>query len=509
MSLWLSPFRVRTSVRQSRLIGKPRLNLEALEAREVPAQYLVTGISDASGLTPTGGTGSASTPFLVDSLRSAIELANASTGKADTIRFNNELSGAIIVLNPQNPPLTFERGAKTTVDGTDLDIRVDGLGSQRFKRVVNVESGAKADIKNLTIENGIDGSDSPPRDSSAAPITEFGGGGVYNAGRLTLSNVTVTGNQSIASTGGGGGILNAVGATLTLNDSRIQGNQASASFFGATLDGGGILNEGKMTITRSTVNENTATGSGGGIANFGQLTVTTSTISDNQTQQFQGDRAARGEASVAGGGGIFNDGTLSMTNATISRNFSSSAGGGVSNGEGGSAKLLNCTLTQNFAGSIGGGLFVGQLGSGEYFRLRNTIVSGNSGSDESPDDIAAFKLEGSSTVPISATFCLIGTFTPDSFKGVGNIINVNDPMLGDLEDNGGPTLTHLPLADSPVINKGNPSSAGLPGRDQRGFSFYRVRGGRVDIGAVEIQEGSFPGGSSSPPSDSGDDRRYH
>ncbi|MSR52212.1 MAG: hypothetical protein EXS09_02855 [Gemmataceae bacterium] len=96
---------------------------------------------------------------MADSFRSAIELANVSTGKADTIRFDAELTGAVIFLSPGNAPLTFEPGARTTVDGTDLGISVDGMGVERFNRVFNVESGAKADIKNLTIENGILGSD--------------------------------------------------------------------------------------------------------------------------------------------------------------------------------------------------------------------------------------------------------------------------------------------------------------------------------------------------------------
>jgi len=507
MSLWLSRFRFSTSIRQSRSVGRPRLCVEMLEAREVPASYLVTTADDTSGLTPTGGTGTASNPFLVATLRSAIELANASTGRADTIRFDPEMANSIIYLNSINAPLTFERGAKTTVDGTGREITVNGLGFERFKRVFNVESGAKAEIKSLTIENGIDGFDSLSGGMGADPITDFGGGGVYNAGRLTLANVLVTGNQSIAGTGGGGGILNAVGAILTLNDSTVTGNQASGSFRGA-IDGGGILNEGKMTITRSTVSDNSASGSGGGIANFGNLTVTASTLSENRTEQFNENREFRVEASVAGGGGIFNNGTLSMTNATISGNSTQFAGGGVSNGGSGSATLRNCTITENSAGT-GGGIFVGLLNSGEYFRLRNTIVSANFNSSESLDDIFAFQIEGSTKAPISATFCLIGTFTPNSFTGSGNLVNVNDPMLGGLDDNGGPTSTHLPLPGSPVINMGNPSSAGLPGRDQRGFNFYRVRGGRVDIGAVEVQEGSFPGGGLTPPPGSGDDRRYH
>jgi hypothetical protein len=58
-----------------------------------------------------------------------------------------------------------------------------------------------------------------------------------------------------------------------------------------------------------------------------------------------------------------------------------------------------------------------------------------------------------------------------------------DPMLGPLQDNGGPTFTHLPSNNSPTIDAGDPT---LP-TDQRGPGFLRVVNNRVDIGAVEVQ----------------------
>lgn len=63
-----------------------------------------------------------------------------------------------------------------------------------------------------------------------------------------------------------------------------------------------------------------------------------------------------------------------------------------------------------------------------------------------------------------------------------------DPMLGPLQDNGGPTWTHLPLPGSPLIDAGSTDLAldfeGHPlETDQRGFA--RVQHGRVDIGAAE------------------------
>jgi len=68
--------------------------------------------------------------------------------------------------------------------------------------------------------------------------------------------------------------------------------------------------------------------------------------------------------------------------------------------------------------------------------------------------------------------------------GTGNLTG-GDPMLGALADNGGATLTILPLAGSPLINAGNPAAAGAPTTDQRGLA--RISGPRIDIGAVEVQ----------------------
>ena len=66
------------------------------------------------------------------------------------------------------------------------------------------------------------------------------------------------------------------------------------------------------------------------------------------------------------------------------------------------------------------------------------------------------------------------------------------PLLGLLSDNGGPTLSHLPLVGSPAIDMGDPISC--PATDQRGFS--RPRDGDAngsvicDAGAIEVPEPS-------------------
>jgi len=78
-----------------------------------------------------------------------------------------------------------------------------------------------------------------------------------------------------------------------------------------------------------------------------------------------------------------------------------------------------------------------------------------------------------------------GTWTHDP----RDIFGVNNPLIGPLADNGGPTLTHGLLDDSPALDAGNPHIAGTlpPLTDQRQGLYARIVGGRIDIGAFERQ----------------------
>jgi hypothetical protein len=75
--------------------------------------------------------------------------------------------------------------------------------------------------------------------------------------------------------------------------------------------------------------------------------------------------------------------------------------------------------------------------------------------------------------------------------GPGDQINT-DPLLGPLQDNGGPTLTHALLPGSPAINAGDPNFTLPPVYDQRRPNFYRVRDTNIDIGSFEVQAGIGP-----------------
>jgi hypothetical protein len=84
-----------------------------------------------------------------------------------------------------------------------------------------------------------------------------------------------------------------------------------------------------------------------------------------------------------------------------------------------------------------------------------------------------------------------GTTGPGGLlNGPGDIRNT-DPMLGPLQDNGGPTFTCALLPGSPAIDAGDPNFTSPLSYDQRGPGYPRVVNGRVDIGAFEVQPSSY------------------
>jgi CSLREA domain-containing protein len=264
-------------------------------------------------------------------------------------------------------------------------------------------------------------------------------------------------------TGGGangGGLLNY--GMLTMTTSIIRNNVAA--------HGAGILNVGTITLISTTVSLNVAFDDGGGIRNDNVLTVIHSTIGHNT-------------AWSGSGGGIENHGTLALTNSTISGNMAGGFGGGIYNGYGSTASLNNVTLTENAAETddndfgAGGGIHNGSIST---FNIMNTILAGNLGPDASPDCSGTLNSQGYNLIQ-SATGCTLSGDT------TGNVIGAT-PSLGALQDNGGPTLTHALLPNSPAVDAGNPAMPGSGGNaceatDQRGFA--RHQSTPCDIGAYE------------------------
>jgi len=142
-------------------------------------------------------------------------------------------------------------------------------------------------------------------------------------------------------------------------------------------------------------------------------------------------------------------------------------GGGISGG----GTITNSTLSNNYAVLSGGGIEGGAT-------LGNTILNANA-----PENIYGGA--------ISHGYNLSSDDGGGHLTGPGDQINTN-PLLGPLQDNGGPTFTHELLSGSPAIDAGDPNFTPPPYYDQRDPGFWRVRNDRIDIGSFEVQAGTTP-----------------
>jgi hypothetical protein len=190
--------------------------------------------------------------------------------------------------------------------------------------------------------------------------------------------------------------------------------------------------------------------------------------SDGDTNNFPGS-----------GGGIYGGGTIS--NCTISGNSvfgSAYKGPGLGGGiyAVGTVTISDSTFSDNYIISYGNG---GGIYDRATLEIGNTIVN-RTGLGEN-----IFNNGGTLT---SAGYNLSNDDGGGYLNGPGDRINT-DPLLGPLQDNGGPTQTYALLPGSPAIDAGDPSFAPPPWFDQRGPDFYRLRNDRIDIGSLEVQEG--------------------
>jgi hypothetical protein len=288
---------------------------------------------------------------------------------------------------------------------------------------------------------------------------------------LTAALPVLTGNICIQGTGanlltvqGAGGSVFAVdvGANVKLSGLAITGGRGN---------GGGIFNRGILRLNNAAVRGNTAGdptnggGTGAGIRNDvgATLTLNGSTVSGN---------TAIGNLSYAPshGGGIANHGTVTLLNSTVSGNFADQGfGGGISNALDTSVLTLSdSTVSANTATGLNSSGGVDNRGT---LTIRNTIIAGNTGGDLSGD-------------VVSEGYNLFGTTDGGGFAAT-DLLNVA-PMLGLLQDNGGPTATMAPLPGSPAIDRtpGIPD-VNFPATDQRGVP--RPQGALADTGGVEIE----------------------
>jgi hypothetical protein len=412
----------------------------------------------------------------LDSGAGTLRDAIAAAVDGDTIQFDTALNGQTITLT--SGELLIDKSI--TIQGPAIVERSTVGGTPVF-RILHVTPGHTVMIGGLTIRFGF--------------TQEFGAGIFNDDATLTLNNCTVASNFS--ETSGGGISTSGAGATLTIVNSTITDNALpTGDNINSSGNGAGIYNNGTLAIDHSTISGNfflqfdprpILGGDGAGIYSFaGALTISNSTVSGNRANRqaggiFNGGTLEITNSTISGNGaqysagGIQNEGTLVVRNSTVSGNTASykdtGVGGGIVNG--GPLTITHSTFSGNVADGTGGGIY-----NGGTVEIGNSILkAGSQGANISNG--------GSSTVT-SHGYNLSSDDGGGFLSSSGDQINT-DPMLGPLQDNGGPTFTHQLLAVSPGIDAGDPNFTPPPLYDQRGLGYARIFGGRIDIGSFEVQ----------------------
>jgi hypothetical protein len=314
-----------------------------------------------------------------------------------------------------------------------------------------------------------------------------GGLATYHSGvYLSMVGTEISGNYAY---GNGGGLsLYELDSPAELRQVTITDNHADSE--GGAIGGGIAVIGGTegLHIVDSTVSGNTADGGGAGIGLYSGGEGDESVLIERTT--IGKYNVALQEGSVGGGLLVENwYGDVDVVNSTISGNAAFS-GGGVFIEDVNDVQFRHSTIVDNFA-FVGGGIkypgnevILNGAGpafvAGPYYysdvAIDHTIVANNYAGGYGEDLVGPFEVSNS----------LIGDTSSGFIIDRGGNIFDEDPELGDLDDNGGPTETHLPDEDSPVVDAGEDGDAiaEVPDTDQRGED--RVAGSDIDIGSVEL-----------------------
>lgn len=525
------------------------LQVEALETRDMPAVLTVNVLSDDASDTTHLTLREAVAAVNAQSLSglTAAERAEVlgTLGGNDTIRFDAALvsggDGTITLTSAGDTgdfgrsALKLGRSVSIIGPGGDNGITItQNLTGADAMRLFFVASGATVTIQNLTlsggIAQGIDGDDGDALFEDDQFYDQGGSGGglgaggaIFNRGTLNIIGSTLNGNQAFGGNGGDG--ASDYGGTGP-------GSGAPALGDGSTFGGGATFGAGgTATGLNSLVGYGGSFGGGGGGFGYGGGATGTPGKGGFGAGDSGGGGNSPGGGGGAGlGGAIFNaGGVLNLTNSTLAHNQAQGGKGGTS---------LYSTPYDGLGGSgFGAAVFNlnGTVGLTNATLAFNTVVAGtgstNGGAAGTFYNLAYGKLPGD--LPVKASATLINSILTDlvnkqdttqnagdvaaitavmnasnstnilstAATNIGGTINgsflvVADLGLADadLMDHGGPTKTIAIKNTGAAFDAGSDAVVPSPYNlllDQRGNGFPRLRSAHVDIGAFEVQEGSF------------------
>ncbi|MGC3960617.1 MAG: choice-of-anchor Q domain-containing protein [Verrucomicrobiota bacterium] len=369
------------------------------------------------------------------------------------------------------PPLV---GSLAIDAGGTVPFATDQRGFQRlFGSAVDIgavesqDAGLSNNIVMTTANSG-------PNSLRAAIASVPSGGTVIFAPNLSGQTITLTSGQIVLSNSV------TIDASTLANGISINGNASSRIF--QVLNGANVVLNA-LTLTNGYQGTN---GFAGAIANYGTLALNNCTLAGNSVAPFGTGGAIHnvGQLTLSGctlfantgkfAGAINNNAVCTLKNCTFSGNSATVGNGGaIDNAFSATLNILHCTFSGNSSDGYGGAIDNYQ----SQINLTNTIIAGN------PVYEDIYNWSGS-TITAGGSNIVQVLGNEGTVLG-GNSIRAVNPLLGPLANNGGPTLTLLPLAGSPAIDAGVSSAAAGLVIDQRGLA--RVSGSAADIGAVEVQ----------------------
>lgn len=385
------------------------------------------------------------------SLRAAIASANS----GDTI----DLTARNCTISLTSGEIAFTLDDLTiSGPGADLLTIDGGYSSKHYNRIFNHGGAGTLSISGVSLTDA----------KYTTLHSNFAKGGcILSSGEVSVVNSTIShcftqaANNFIASGAG----INAAGGVI-LRDSIVTGNLADAGSVAVGAGwGAGIYCHGNFTAKYSTISDNNTflgsdSNSGGVRVSYGNVYILGTTIANNSADVYGG-------IYISGGGGSH---TAKIYNSTISSNAVTFGTGGL--GSAVTTTIANSTIAFNTSVSTGNGAGVRIFGSD--VDLQSSIIAENTSSNGLSDlDVAAATgVTGASNLITQS----VGTVPAGTLTSC--------PLLGRLTDNGGSTLTHALLTNSPAIDAGNNNTHGFL-YDQRGTGHPRKSGAATDIGAFE------------------------
>jgi hypothetical protein len=267
----------------------------------------------------------------------------------------------------------------------------------------------------------------------------------------------------------------------------------------AAPQGGGILNNGTLSLERVVVTNNTETSAGpasfdlggGGIYNGdgATLNLTDSTVSDNATLNQPGGgiygyfnstvnlnrSTVSGNVSADVAGGLRTLGDATIFNSTISGNTSTAWHGGALFATDGSVSIASSTIVGNSApGGTAGGLMVATFGAPVDVTVADSIIADNGSYN--------CQVEGGGAAVLTSLGSNVFTDPSCGEVSTDQVVAPGSAGVDALGDNGGPTQTHALLPGSPAIDAADDTRC--PTVDQRGVS--RPQGLSCDVGSFEL-----------------------